>query len=278
MRSSAWRPLSKKSSSGWCARKACESLTENVLEYCEGDFIREYARLTKQQNIHMYRSFIRSKLEAMQNRQELFEGLVAGCAKEEELKHIEAENKVLDMIQTILQFFSVDYDQIMRDIKHKINIYLQIAIDARDFFKPDSDVRGHVEQTIRVIAAEMNTLGWKEELPESMNGLFLLENNEFIDTDSIRYPRREQMIREATYAELEEMTQEDIDRAREAQEREAENPYSGLIKMKNYLEALLGDRTEISSEEVPMKSKRDLLSALSAVAYGSENGYEIQAE
>ncbi len=27
-----------------------------------------------------------------------------------------------------------------------------------------------------------------------------------------------------------------------------------------------------------MKSKRDLLSALSAVAYGSENGYEIQAE
>lgn len=44
------------------------------------------------------------------------------------------------------------------------------------------------------------------------------------------------------------------------------------------LEALLGDRTEISSEEVPMKSKRDLLSALSAVAYGSENGYEIQAE
>ena len=73
------------------------------------------------------------------------------------------------------------------------------------------------------------------------------------------------------------MTQEDIDRAREAQEREAENPYS-KDKMKNYLEALLGDRTEISSEEVPMKSKRDLLSALSAVAYGSENGYKIQAE
>ena len=185
---------------------------------------------------------------------------------------------MLDMIQTILQFFSVDYDQIMRDIKHKINIYLQIAIGRARFLQNrDSDVRGHVEQTIRVIAAEMNTLGWKEELPESMNGLFLLENNEFIDTDSIRYPRREQMIREATYAELEEMTQEDIDRAREAQEREAENPYS-KDKMKNYLEALLGDRTEISSEEVPMKSKRDLLSALSAVAYSSENGYEIQAE
>ena len=31
-----------------------ESLTENILEYCEGDFIKEYARLTKQQNIHIY--------------------------------------------------------------------------------------------------------------------------------------------------------------------------------------------------------------------------------
>ena len=254
VRSSAWRPLSK-IIERMVREESLESRPRTSSNTVRGDFIREYARLTKQQNIHMYRSFIRSKLEAMQNRQELFEGLVAGCAKEEELEHIEAENKVLDMIQTILQFFSVDYDQIMRDIKHKINIYLQIAIGRARFLQNrDSDVRGHVEQTIRVIAAEMNTLGWKEELPESMNGLFLLENNEFIDTDSIRYPRREQMIREATYAKLEEMTQEDIDRAREAQEREAENPYS-KDKMKNYLEELLGDRTEISSEEVPMKSK-----------------------
>ena len=44
------------------------------------------------------------------------------------------------------------------------------------------------------------------------------------------------------------------------------------------MEALEAKEPEISSEEVPMKSKRDLLSALSAVAYGSENGYEIQAE
>ena len=68
---------------------------------------------------------------------------MAGCAKEEELEHIEAENKVLDMIQTILQFFSVDYDQIMRDIKHKINIYLQIAIGRARFLQNrDSECAG----------------------------------------------------------------------------------------------------------------------------------------
>ena len=207
--------------------ESLESLTENVLEYCEGDFIREYARLTKQQNIHMYRSFIRSKLEVMQNRQELFEGLVAGCAKEEELEHIEAENKVLDMIQTILQFFSVDYDQIMRDIKHKITVYLQLAIGRARFIRNRSrDIRGNVEQTIRILTEEMDNLGWKDELPEEMNPLFDLESNEFLDLESIRYPRKNQRIAKASQVEVEEMTEEDIERARLAHEREAENPYS----------------------------------------------------
>ncbi len=255
-----------------------ESLTENILDYCEGDFVREYSRLTKQQNIHMYRSFIRTKLEEMQNQGELYKRLVSECAKEDDLEQPDAEIKVSDMINTMLQFFSSDYDRIMRDIKHKINVYLQIAIGRARFLQNrDSNVRGHVEQTIRVIVSEMNTLGWKEELPESMNGLFLLENNEFIDTDSIRYPRREQTIREATFAEIEEMTEDDIERARMAQEKEAKNPYS-KDKMKDYLEKLLGEKNSIYSEDIPMNSKRDLLSALSAVAYGSENGYEIQTE
>ena len=47
VRSSAWRPLSKKVIERMVREESLESLTENVLEYCEGDFIREYARLTK---------------------------------------------------------------------------------------------------------------------------------------------------------------------------------------------------------------------------------------
>lgn len=42
-----------------------ESLTENLLEYFDGSFIREYSRLIKQQNIHVYRNFIRAKLDNM---------------------------------------------------------------------------------------------------------------------------------------------------------------------------------------------------------------------
>ena len=81
-----------------------ESLTENLLEYCDGSFIREYARLTKQQNIHIYRSFIRRKLEEIQNDPEQSELLVIGCAVEEELEEAEAKEYVVDMIQTTKQF------------------------------------------------------------------------------------------------------------------------------------------------------------------------------
>lgn len=256
--------------------ESLESLTENIIEYCDGNFIREYARLTKQQNIHIYRSFIRSKLEYMQNESELFELLVIGCAVEENLDEREAKEKVIDMIQATKKFLSEDYDRIMWDIKHKINVYLQIAVGRARFLRnQELDARGSVEQTLRYIISEMDMIGWKDELPDEMNQLFLLEKNEFIDLGSLRFPRKAQTIKKATFAQLEEMTAEDIQKAKEAHEREAYNPYS-KEKMKIYLEKVMGEKKSINSESMPMQSKRDLLCTLSAVAYGKENGYSVQ--
>ena len=96
-----------------------ESLTENILEYCQGDFIREYSRLTKQQNIHIYRSYIRAELEGMRNDPALFARIAEGCCREEELDAEAGRERVLDMLQTMLQFFSEDYDQLMRILSNR---------------------------------------------------------------------------------------------------------------------------------------------------------------
>ena len=256
--------------------ESLESLTENIIEYCDGDFIREYSRLAKQQNIHIYRSFIRVRLDDMQSDEELFELLVIGCAVEEDLEEEAAKEYVRDMIQRTKGFLSEDYDRIMRDIKHKINVYLQIAVGRARFLRNrEADVRGSVEQTLRYITEEMKELDWKSELPDAMNGLFLLDRHEFIDTGSLRFPRKAQTIRKATYAGLEEITEEDMKKAREAYEREAYNPYS-KEKMKEYLAHIMGDEVCVASDKLPMESKRDLLCTLSAVAYGEENGYLIR--
>lgn len=180
------------------------------------------------------------------------------------------------MIQATKRFLAEDYDRIMRDIKHKINVYLQIAIGRARFLRNRGvDMRGNVEQTLRYIVREMEDIGWKETIPEEMQGLFTLDRHEFMDAGSVRYPRKPQAIKKETVIELEEMTEADIEKARLAHEKEAYNPYA-KEKMKEYLESVMGKNAAISSEDLPMQSKRDLLCALSAVAYSDENGYSVE--
>ena len=153
---------------------------------------------------------------------------------------------------------------------------MQIAIGRARFLRNrEMDMRGNVEQTIRYIVNEMDDIGWKETIPEEMFPLFTLDKHEFIDKGSVRYPRKPQAILRENVVELEEMTKEDMEKARLAQEREAYNPYA-KEKMKEYLERIMGKDIKISSEDFPLQSKRDLLCALSAVAYSGENGYSVE--
>lgn len=255
-----------------------ESLTENIIEYCEGSFIKEYTRLTKQQNIHVYRGFIRKQLDRLQSEPEIFELLVIGCAVEEELSEQEAEEKVITLIQSTKRFLTDDYDRIMKDIKHKINIYLHVAVGRMRFiYNRGTDIRGSVENTIQYIIEEMQDISMKDDMPRDMNGLFLLDRNEFIDMASLRYPRKQQQIRKTTVVQIEEMTEEQIEEARQAQKKEAYNPYS-KEKMKAYVEKLMGEQGFIDSAHIPIRSKRDILASLSAVAYSGENGYIVEPE
>lgn len=255
-----------------------ESLTENIMEYCEGSFVKEYTRLTKQQNIHVYRGKIRKQLDRLQSESEIFELLVIGCAVEEEISEQEAEEKVITLIQSTKRFLTDDYDRIMKDIKHKINIYLHVAVGRMRFiYNRGTDIRGAVENTIQYIIEEMQEIGMKDDMPQDMNGLFLLDRNEFMDMASLRYPRKQQQIRKTTVTDIEEMTEEQIEEARQAQKKEAYNPYS-REKMKAYVEQLMAGQGFIDSAHIPIRSKNDILASLSAVAYSGENGYVVELE
>lgn len=252
-----------------------ESLTENLLEYFDGSFIREYSRLTKQQNIHIYRGYIKAKLDEMKEDTKLLDRLASECMKEEELEETEAREYVEDMILSSRRFLTEDYDRIMKVIKHKINVYLQVAIGRARFLRNrEVDERGNIEQTIRYIVEEMEELNWKENLPYEMHSLFTLRTQEFIDTSSLRYPRKQKTVRKAVVAEIEEMTQEDIEKSRKAQEKEAYNPFS-KEKMKEYLKCCMGEKSALAVEEMPFDDKNDMLAALSAVVYAEENGFKV---
>ena len=246
-----------------------ESLTDNMISYFEGDFIKEYSRLAKQQNIHLYRSYIKNKLDMMENNTDLFDLIIEKCMQEEKLSKISANELVLDMLYSTKDFINNDYDRIMRDIKQKINLCINIAIGRARFLRNrDADDRGNIETVIRYLTSNVADL--KADAPN----LFLLEQNQFIDTDSLRFPHKPRAIKTETYAELEEITEEDIKNAKLIYKKETYNPYS-KDKMKLYLENIMGNNKIIDSDDLPLASKEDMLCALSIAAYGSENGYEI---
>ena len=226
--------------------------------------------------MYRYRGIIRRELERIRDDDDLMDRLRQECRIEEELTEIEAEEMLYDRFYQIQRFLFDDYERIMKDIKHKINVYLQVGIGRARFLRNRGiDEKNYVERTIRYISCELTELSMRDCLPEEMTPLFAFDRNEYIDTQSIRYPGQDKMIAKVTEQETEILTDEMIRLAKEQQEREAYNPYDKEL-MKSFLEQCMQGRKSIEIEELPIKAKEDMLSVLSAAAYAKENGYRLE--
>ncbi len=254
-----------------------ESLTENLLDYFNGDFIKEYSRLTKRQNIRTFRRIILQNLSELK-KEETMARLVEGCCAEEKLTRERAEEHVDDLIFHTIRFLDSDYDRIMADIKHKINVYLQVAVGRARFIRnKEENIRGDIEKTIRIISEELNSADIRDEISTEMQGLFTFTDNLFIDLSSISYPRRSQSIKENSLQEEVIITDEDVERTRAEFGKELEDAYA-KDKMAVFLKNITGVRGSATADDFPMEEKSELLRTLSAVSYAEENGFSIEAE
>lgn len=237
------------------------SLTENIIKYCDGDFIREYSRLVKQQNIHLYRNFITQELERLKG--EPFEAIVQNLMNEEKIGIGEAEERVSEMIDSTKIFLHDDYNKIMEDIKQKINTYIRIAVARERMLRNKGfDLKGCVEQTVHILIQNDSI----ED--EDLSSLFRLQKNEFIDFSSLFVPRKTSSITQNTESEYYELTAETTERQRALLQKEAGNPFS-KEKLKQYFDSYPAS----SAENV--ESKDNMLSTLAALSYAKENGWDI---
>jgi hypothetical protein len=226
----------------------------------------------------MYRSYIRSKLDEIVNNPEMHELIVTGCAIEEDISEDDAEDYVLEMVENTKKFLNEDYDRIMRDIKHKINMHIHIAVGRIRFIRNSGkDAQGNVEQVLKLLRTSIDEGSLLDELSEEMVKLYKFDKNEYIDTASLWSPRKSKVIKKAVTTETETLTQADKDDAITALEKEAYNPYSKK-KMKLFLEDRMRGKDEIDSAQLPLSNKTELLSDISAVAYCEENGFEVMVE
>lgn len=254
-----------------------QSLTDNLISYCDGDFIREYSRLVKQQNVHVYRKRIHDMLEVLKS-DKYYESIVAGCYCEEGLsKEAEAVETVDKMFSATSRFLSDDYDKIMSDIKHKINVYLTLAIGrARFLLNHDEDMGGYIEQTMKFLIEEFGEEP-DMDLPIDLDcdTLFNFYTHTHIDKKSLTFPKSRRTVERSEATEYVELTEGDIKRAREEQLKEALDPYS-KDKMKKYILTLMGNKQQIAAVDIPMIKHEDLLAAVSAAAYAVQNGFDIE--
>ena len=261
-----------------------ETLTNNLISYCDGSFIREYSRLTKQQNIHMYRAQIRNELEQMCRDNVTYGLLCAGCYTEEGYDRYDgeygeqlAQEHVYDMIHKTLRFLNDDYDKIMADIKKRIIIYFNLAIGrARFLLNHDTDSRGNVEQYLKYLTENFSPDDNDMLLPDDMDELFNISKQQYIDENSLRYPGKQRRVTEDTVCEVPEMTQADIDASMEKQRKAAHNPYS-KEHMKKYVKRLMVNG-KVSAADMPVQQKEDILRIVSAAAYSKENGFDLEVK
>lgn len=251
-----------------------ESLTQNLLSYCEGSFIKEYSRLVNEHNIRIFRKFIVSELLKINDNTDDYDLLVIGCYDNENLDNEEdARFYVSDMIKKTIHFLTDDYDHMMSDIREKINIYLSLAIGrARFLLNHDNNLRGNVNCVIKhmIENAENNH-------DEDTEFLFNIYTQEFIDIDSLRFPNKPKAITAPTVTKIPAMTDEDIDRAKAVHYKEAHNPYSKKT-VKRFIMDIMKNKNEISAEDFPLNTKSDMLALISSVAYCNENGFILKTK
>ena len=237
------------------------SLTENIIKYCDGDFIREYSRLVKQQNIHLYRNFITQELEKLKG--ESFDLIVQNLMNEEKIGVNEAEERVSEMIDSTKTFLHDDYNKIMEDIKQKINTYIRIAIARERMLRNKGfDLKGCVEQAMRLLIQN------DDITDEDFQTLFRIQKNEFIDTSSLYIPRKINSLNQNTENEYYELSDEAREKQTALLQKEADNPFS-KEKMKNYFSEFP------ESTVVSLANKNNILSTLAALTYAKENGWDI---
>ena len=256
-----------------------ESLTENIISYCDGDFIKEYSRLVHQQNIHIYRNFITHKLDEMKHG-DRFSLLCSELITEEKahkiaVSNMRAEERIYEMIDSTKKFLHDDYNKIMDDIKQKINTYIHIAIARERMLRNKGfDIRGVVEQTLRILISSED-LADKDEV----GALFNIQKYEYVDQSSVMYPHKSQQVLHNTESDYFELTEEEKQRQKYIIEQESLNPYS-KDEMKKYMDELFSQSNtgDIDNRSFDYSKKEDVLKSLAAVSYAKENGYFIETD
>ena len=251
-----------------------EELFENLSDYVEGMFLKQYSRLIRQ-NVHSYGAVIIRVLGEVREEPAMVQKLIDGYKTENDCNdNAIARDAVHDKINQVIHFLSEQYIRIMNDISSKMGKYIDVLLARLKFMESSgsTDMRDLVESFL--IQAVSNIQADKSWIEQNLN-LFNLYRCMQVDPRGLKKikKRRERVI--DSVEEIEEISAEEEAASLMEIRKRIDNPYSA-DKMAMILNRMTEDGRSVSLKDMPSGTNGDFLRAMAASCYADATGYSIE--
>ena len=254
-----------------------EAIVDNLIDYVGGGFIEQYARLlSPRQNIHKYRRRILELLHSLRENGAVYELMLAGCMREEGLvTKQQAEIRIEDMFDQIEEFLDVRYQEILDDIRKKIERYILTLVARLRFVGrlAASGTRYSVEKVVRYFCESL------DEADEEIDGpaLFALFENAQLHEEAVTKPRMSRIVSGQVENEIEVLSDELAEKLLDEHRKAADDPYSEN-RIRIYTEHLMGKSKSLPVSEIPLATKEDFVSAMAIACYADANHFHMDVK
>lgn len=257
-------------------RLSFQELMDNLGDYIDGDFIGEFTRLVDSENAALFRGPITAMLKRLLNAPQTEEVFIRDCmkaAKEEQLTWEGARVRVYEQVTFIEDFLTDGYPNIVRDIRSQMVEYIMTV---RLKLKMTMDLADNAQEVLGQFIRRLSGFTAGEDTPQSALSAFLILENYYISTGSVKNGarRRDRIQNRAVEQTL--LSEEEIQEEQEKMRRMKDVPYT-KDKMRHYAEKYK-IQGRVRAVDLPLDSKEDAIADVAAAAFAPANNMDVYVD
>ena len=254
-------------------RLTFQELMDNLGDYIDGDFIGEFTRLVDSENAALFRTPISSMLKRLMDSKQTEEIFIRDCmkaGKEEQLTWEQARVRIYEQTAFIEDFLTEGYPDMVRDIRNQMVEYIMTV---RLKLKMTMNIADNAQEVLGQFIRRLSGFAAGGDTPESALSAFLILENYYVSTGSVKNGTRRRQKINNEVAEQTILSPEDILEEQEKMRRMQDVPYT-KDKMRHYAEKYLRGGL-VRAADLPLDTKEDALADLAAAAFAPANQMDV---
>ncbi len=263
-----------------------DQIVDNIIDFFSSPFLDDYRNLKDNETIRN-REGILSRIDERCENEGAFNNLVDNCCREElyddsEAGREEAKDIIMKKINDIKQMLALDgiYDRIISRIQRKLMQYHDIMASQLKFKRAYGE---NVQQLIEKAVLAMNwdpvftELDGKEMLPDCLNDMFALYDNEYCDEESVYRARERHIITTPASVEVEDIGDSEVRESAKSVFTSNYDPYNEA-RISSYVKNRINENGgSFTLESLDIKTKEDVLTGVAIVTHASKN-YDVEVQ